>query len=140
MNREKCRGFLTEFKKFISRGNAIDLAVGVVIGAAFGKITSSIVNDIIMPFIGMFVGGLDFSALRIKLPSLYAAAEPNTMNIGTLVSALVDFIVLAFVIFLIVRQINRLRKKKDAAPPPPPKPTREEELLAEIRDLLSNKL
>lgn len=140
--------FLSEFKEFAMRGNVVDLAIGVVVGGAFGKITTSIVNDIIMPFIGMFIGGINFSNLVITLPHLYGPEPevPNVIAIGSLISTILDFIIIAFVIFLLVRAINRLKNRKKAeeevkeeAPAAEPEPTREEILLTEIRDLLAKK-
>ena len=134
---------LKEFGEFIKRGNVIDLAVAVVIGAAFGAIVKSLVDDIIMPPIGLLLGGVDFSNLFINLsggnyPSLAAAQEAGvaTINYGLFVNAVINFLIVAFVIFLIVRQINKMKKEEEAAPPPPPEPSAEEKLLAEIRDLL----
>ena len=139
--------FLTEFKEFAMRGNVIDMAVGVVVGGAFGKITTSLVNDIIMPFIGMFTGGVNFADLVIKLPHLWGPVpeEPNVIAIGNLISTILDFIIIAFVIFLFIRAINRLKarkaKEEEAAKEPEkePEPSKEEVLLTEIRDLLAKK-
>ncbi len=134
--------FFSEFKEFAMRGNVIDLAVGVVIGGAFGKITTSLVNDIIMPFVGMFIGGANLNKLAITLPHLYGPVpeEPNTIALGSLISTILDFIIIAFVIFLIVRGINKLRarkaKEEPEEEPKEPEPTKEELLLAEIRDIL----
>ncbi|NLL46515.1 MAG: large-conductance mechanosensitive channel protein MscL [Clostridiales bacterium] len=140
----KSSGFLQEFKKFAMRGNVIDLAVGVIIGGAFGKITSSLVNDVLMPFIGMFLGGVDFSRLAIRLPDFFGSGEENLMNIGLLLSAIIDFLIIAFVVFLMIRTINRLKERgrqeeEPAAPAAPPEPSAEEKLLTEIRDLLKEK-
>jgi large conductance mechanosensitive channel len=140
--------FLAEFKEFAMRGNVVDMAVGVVVGGAFGKITTSIVNDIIMPIVGMFIGGINFSDWVITLPHLYGPVPetPNTLAIGSLISTILDFLIIAFVIFLFVRGINRLRarraKQEEAPanePAPAPEPTKEELLLTEIRDLLAKK-
>jgi large conductance mechanosensitive channel len=137
------RGVLREFKEFAVRGNVIDLAVGVIIGGAFGKITTSLVNDVIMPFIGMLIGGVHFDDLTITLPNPFGAAEPNVIMIGNFINTVLDFIIIAFVVFLFVKFINRLRrlgeKKAEAPAPEPPKPSREEELLTEIRDLLAKR-
>ena len=140
--------FMEEFKTFAMRGNVVDLAVGVVIGAAFGKITTSIVNDIIMPLISMITGGLDFSAWKWVLKdAVKEAGEIVTpevaVNFGNLISVIVDFIIVAFAMFLVVKGMNKLTslKKKEevaAAPEEPAAPT-SEELLTEIRDLLKNK-
>ncbi len=140
--------FLAEFKEFAMRGNVVDMAVGVVVGGAFGKITTSIVNDIIMPIVGMFIGGINFSDWVITLPHLYGPVPetPNTLAIGSLISTILDFLIIAFVIFLFVRGINQLRarraKQEEAPanePAPAPEPTKEELLLTEIRDLLAKK-
>ena len=128
--------FFAEFKKFIQRGNVIDLAVGVIIGGAFATITNSLVNDVLMPFIGLFIGGIDFSTWSFTIPAIFTGAEPAVINIGLFIQAVVNFLIMAFVIFLIVKAINRLHRKEEAAPPPPPEPSKEELLLAEIRDLL----
>lgn len=133
---------LQEFRDFIKRGNVIDLAVAVIIGGAFGAIVTSLVNDIIMPPIGLILGGVDFTSLFINLSggdyaSLAAAQEAGaaTINYGLFINNVINFLIVAFVIFLIVRQINAMKKAEEAAPPPPAGPTAEE-LLAEIRDLL----
>lgn len=139
--KEKSSGFLQEFKKFVMRGNVFDLAVGVIIGGAFGKITSSLVNDVLMPFIGMFLGGVDFSTLKIRLPDFYGRGEENFLSIGLLISAIIDFLIIAFVVFIMVRAVNRLKdRKKPEEPESPPEPSAQEKLLAEIRDLLKEKI
>jgi len=142
--KKKSKEFMQEFKKFAMRGNVLDLAVGVIIGGAFGKITSSLVNDVLMPFIGMFLGGVDFSSLRIRLPDFYGRGEENYMNIGLLIGAVIDFIIIAFVVFLMVKAVNRIKdrnkREEPEAPPAPPEPSAEEKLLAEIRDLLKEKI
>lgn len=127
--------FVDEFKQFAMRGNVMDMAVGVIIGGAFGKIVSSLVNDIIMPIIGLLTGGIDFSGLSIKV----ADAE---IKYGMFIQNIVDFLIVAFCIFLMIKGINTLKKKHDeepAAPAAPAEPSNEEKLLAEIRDLLKNK-
>jgi large conductance mechanosensitive channel len=133
-----------EFKEFAMRGNVIDLAVGVVIGAAFGKIVTSLVEDIIMPPIGYITGGIDFSSLFVALngqayASLDAAKKAGaaTLNYGVFINVVIQFLIVAFALFLIVRQINKLVKPNPAAPPPPP--SKSETLLTEIRDLLKDK-
>ncbi|HQV10094.1 MAG TPA: large conductance mechanosensitive channel protein MscL [Nitrospira sp.] len=137
-------GMMSEFKEFAVKGNVIDMAVGVIIGGAFGKIVSSVVSDILMPPIGLLMGHMDFSSLFIPLSeeakgkSLAAAkaAGAATINYGVFLQTLLDFTILAFVIFLVVKQMNRFKK---ATPPgPPPAPPKEEVLLTEIRDLLKN--
>lgn len=127
---------MKEFKEFAMRGNVIDLAVGVVIGAAFGKIVASLVKDIIMPPIGMLLGGVDFKNIVITLKS---GAKPVTMNIGTFVNTVIEFLIVAFAIFIVVKGINSLKRKEEEKPAEPPKPSAEESLLTEIRDLLKNK-
>lgn len=139
--------FFEEFKKFAMRGNVIDLAVGVVIGGAFGKITTSIVNDIIMPVIGVLTGGLNFSDWKIVLKHAILDAEGVVVNpevaitFGNTIAVIIDFIIIAFAVFCLVRGINALHRKKEepAAPPAPPEPSAEEKLLTEIRDLLKEK-
>ena len=137
--------FINEFKEFAVKGNAVDMAVGVIIGAAFGKIVSSIVDDIIMPPIGWLIGGVNFTDLKFKLPSIDMGLEklaPATINYGNFIQTLLNFIIIAFCVFLLVKGINKLaNKKKDepAAPTAPPAPSKEEILLAEIRDLLKDK-
>lgn len=137
---------LKEFKAFIMRGNVLDLAVAVIIGAAFGKVVTSFVNDVIMPPIGMLLGGVNFSDLYINLSqTAYAsladaqAAGAPTINYGLFLNSIIDFLIIAFVIFLVVRQANSMKKKEVAAPAAPPAPSNEEKLLAEIRDLLKKK-
>jgi len=135
---------LQEFKKFAMRGNVVDLAIGVIIGVAFGKIVDSLVNDIIMPIIGRILGGLDFTNYFIGLTpaasqaSTYDAAKKAgaTLGYGTFITVTVNFIIIAFVLFLIIRGMNRMMKKEQDAPPPPAPPTKDQELLTEIRDLL----
>lgn len=140
---------LKEFKEFAMKGNMVDLAVGVVIGAAFGAIVSSLVDDVFMPLIGLIIGGVDFANLFIILSnpddivvsSLAQAQEAGiaTLNIGLFLNAVVKFIIIAFVLFLVIKGINSMRKKEEAAPAAPPAPSKEETLLTEIRDLLAKK-
>jgi large conductance mechanosensitive channel len=140
---------LKEFKEFAMRGNVLDMAVGIIIGAAFGKIVSSLVEDILMPPIGLLLGKVDFSSLFINLsgqsyPSLEAAkaAGAATLNYGIFINAIINFLIVAFAIFLLIKQVNRFTAKKEeapAAPPAPPPPTKDQELLSEIRDLLKKK-
>ena len=138
-------GFIKEFKEFAMRGNVLDMAVGVIIGGAFGKIVSSLVNDIIMPPIGWLIGGIKFTDLTAKLPvnPLTPEQEPVTINYGQFIQTTLDFIIIAFCIFLLIKAINKLtnlRKKEEAAAAPePPKGPTQEELLTEIRDLLKQK-
>ena len=137
-----------EFIAFAVKGNAMALAVGTIIGAAFSTITKSLTDDIIMPVVAIFMGGIDFSELKIVLPRLFS--DPvldeaghevlNTLNYGNFISAVINFLILALVVFFLVKGLNKLaeigKKKEEAAPPAPPKPSNEELLLTEIRDLL----
>ena len=132
---------LKEFRDFAMRGNVLDMAIGVIIGGAFGKIVSSLVSDVLMPPIGLLMGKVDFSSLFLNLsgtpqPSLAAAkaAGAPTLNYGVFLQSVFDFIIIAFVIFMLVKQVNRF--KKEAPPAPPAGPTNEEKLLMEIRDAL----
>ncbi len=118
-----------EFKKFVMRGNVIDLAIGIIIGAAFGKIVSSLVADVLMPPIGVLIGGINFTDLKFLL------TDKATLNYGNFLQALVDFIIIAFAIFLLIKGVNAAKKKEEEAPAPEP-PSKEELLLSEIRDLL----
>jgi large conductance mechanosensitive channel len=137
-------GFVKEFKEFAVRGNVVDMAVGIVIGAAFGKIVASFVADIVMPPLGMLTGGLDFRDKVFVLEEATTAADGSaiaavTLNYGTFVTAIVDFVIVAFAIFLVVRAMNNLKKKEAEKPAPPPAPSAEEKLLGEIRDLLRSR-
>ena len=127
--KEKTKGFIAEFRKFIARGNVMDMAVGVIIGGAFKGIVDSLTNDILMPFVGIFIGESTFAALSFQIGGA-------TIALGSFIQAVVNFLIMAFVIFLMVKGINRFHRKKEEAPPPPPKPSAEEVLLTEIRDLL----
>ena len=129
--------FFLEFKEFAMRGNVLDMAVGVILGGAFGKITTSLVNDVFMPLIGMLIGGVDLGKLNIVLKPATDTAEAVTLGIGTFLTTIIDFVLVAFVIFLMIKTINRFRRKKEEEPEPEkPKDRTTEELLAEIRDLL----
>lgn len=129
--------FFQEFKEFAMRGNVLDMAVGVILGGAFGKITASLVNDVFMPLIGMLIGGVDLGKLNIVLKPATDTAEAVTLGIGTFLTTIIDFVLVAFVIFLMIKTINRFRRKKEEEPEPEePKGPTTEELLAEIRDLL----
>ena len=139
--REKTTGFFAEFRKFVARGNVMDLAVGVIIGGAFSKITTSLVNDIIMPGFSVLLGGINFSDWKWVLKPATDTTEAITINYGAFLSAVLDFFILAFVIFCMMKAIHtlhdRMLKQAEATPPPPPpEPSAEEKLLAEIRDLL----
>lgn len=127
---------MSEFRSFAMRGNVVDMAVGIVIGGAFGKIVSSFVNDVLMPPIGMLLGGVDFSSLAVTLKEASGEAAAVTLSYGSFIQTVVDFIIIAFAIFMVVRAMNSLKKKEESAPPAPPKPSAEETLLTEIRDLL----
>jgi len=131
--------FLEEFKAFAMRGNVLDMAVGVVIGGAFGKITTSLVNDIIMPLISMLTGGIDFSGWKWVLKAAEGDAAEVAVNFGSFIAVVLDFIIIAFAVFCMVKAINKLHKKKEEAPAAPPAPSAEEKLLTEIRDLLKEK-
>ena len=125
-----------EFKEFAVKGNAVDMAVGIIIGAAFGKIVSSVVGDVVMPPIGMLLGGMDFSALALTLSPATADTPAVVIGYGKFIQALVDFIIVAFAIFMLVKGINALKRKEAAEPAAPAEPSAEQKLLAEIRDLL----
>ena len=145
----KTSGFMAEFKQFIARGNVMDMAVGVIIGGAFGKISTSLVNDIIMPAVSMLVGGINFSDWKIVLKQAVLDVDGVTelapavsINYGTFLSTILDFLIIAFAVFCLIRFLNNLHRKKEeapAAPPAPPEPSAEEKLLTEIRDLLKDR-
>lgn len=132
---------LQEFKTFAMRGNVVDLAVGVVIGTAFGKIVSSLVSDIIMPIVGVLTGGVDFSDLKLVIKEGAKEAENVTVNYGMFIQNVVDFLIIAFSIFVVVKLINKLKKveKEEEKQAPAPAPAEDIVLLTEIRDLLKNK-
>ena len=127
---------MKEFREFAMRGNVVDMAVGIIIGGAFGKIVTSFVNDVLMPPIGMAIGGVDFSELAITLKEASGDVAAVTVNYGSFIQTVIDFIIIAFAIFMVVKAMNNLKKKEEAAPPVPPKPSAEENLLTEIRDIL----
>ena len=128
------RSFWKEFKVFIARGNVMDLAVGVIIGGAFSAITNSLVNDILNPILGILAGDNEaLAALAVQLPG------GGALMIGNFINAVLNFLIMAFAVFCLVKAINHLYKKKEEVPPPPPAPSAEEKLLAEIRDLLKEK-
>jgi large conductance mechanosensitive channel len=129
-------GIVQEFKEFINRGNVVDLAVGVVIGGAFGKIVSSLVADVITPLMGVVIGGVNFTSLKIHLGGKPDA--PVNLNYGNFLQSIVDFLIIAFAIFLFVKAVNAMKREKEASAPPP-EPPKQEVLLAEIRDLLKGK-
>ena len=136
---------LEEFKKFAMRGNVVDMAVGIIIGAAFGKIVSSFVNDVIMPPIGMLMGGVDFSNLFVNLgegtfTSLAAAEEAGApiIKYGLFINTVLDFLIVAFAVFMAIKAMNSMKKKEEEKPAEPPKPSAEVQLLTEIRDSLKS--
>ena len=139
--------FIKEFKEFAVKGNAIDMAVGVIIGGAFGEIVNSIVNDIIMPPIGWLIGGVNFSDLKVELPKVVLDSgvelAPATINYGSFVQTIINFIIIALCVFMMVKGLAKLKSAKraeeDAAPTAPAEPSNEEKLLTEIRDLLAKK-
>ena len=129
------KGVIAEFKEFIARGNVMDLAVGVIVGGAFSSITNSLINDIIMPIVGIFVSQASFADLTLSVGGA-------VITYGNFIQAVLNFVILAFVVFCMVKALNKLsrKKEKEAAPPPaPPEPSNEEKLLTEIRDLLKEK-
>jgi large conductance mechanosensitive channel len=129
---------MQEFRSFAMKGNVADMAVGIIIGAAFGKIVSSLVSDVIMPPIGLLLGGVDFSNLVITLRAAAEGSPAVVLKYGVFINTVVDFLIVAFAIFLLVRGMNTLRKKEEAAPAAPPAPSKQEVLLGEIRDLLKS--
>ena len=149
--KNKKPGWFEEFKTFAIKGNALSMAVGVIIGSGFSTITKSLTDDIIMPIVSMFLGGINFSEWTITLPQWFGEPKldeagnviANTLKYGNFISAVINFFILALVVFWLVKGLNKLmaigKKKEEAAPPAPPEPSAEEKLLTEIRDLLKNK-
>lgn len=131
--------YLKEFKEFAAKGNVVDLAVGLVIGAAFGKIVTSFVSDILMPPIGVLVGGVNFTDFKFTVLEATETAEAVTINYGSFIQTVFDFLIIAFAIFWVVKMMNKMKKEEVAAPAAPPAPSNEEVLLGEIRDLLKKK-
>ena len=129
-------GMIKEFKTFAMKGNVMDMAIGIIIGAAFGKIVSSLVGDVIMPPIGLLLGGVDFSTLSITLKHATEGSEAVSLKYGVFINTIIDFLIIAFSIFIVVKIINSMKKKEEEKPAEPPKPTKEEILLTEIRDEL----
>jgi len=127
---------LQEFKAFAMRGNVIDMAVGIIIGAAFGKIVSSIVNDLIMPPIGLLVGGVNFTDLKIVMKQAVDGHPAVTLNYGNFLQVVFDFLIVAFSVFMLIKFLSTAKRKEEAAPSAPPAPTKDQILLTEIRDLL----
>lgn len=130
---------MSEFKAFAMRGNVVDLAVGVIIGGAFGKIVSSFVEDVIMPPIGLVLGGVDFKNLAIVLKAAEGKSLAVMLNYGKFIQTVVDFTIVAFVIFMVIKLMNSLKKEEDATPAAPPVPSAQEVLLIEIRDAIRGK-
>jgi large conductance mechanosensitive channel len=136
-------GFLKEFKEFAAKGNVIDLAVGVIIGGAFGKIVASLVNDIIMPFVGILLGGISFAEWKLTLKDAILAADGSVtkpavvLGIGNFIQTTIDFLIIAFVIFLFIKALNNMKKKEVEAPAAPAEPSEEVKLLTQIRDSLN---
>ncbi len=130
---------IKEFKEFAVKGNAVDMAVGIIIGAAFGRVVSSLVEDVIMPPLGVLIGGVDFSDLAVTVKAATAEAPAVLVKYGVFVQTIIDFIIIAFAIFMVVKMINRLKRNEEAAPSAPAAPPAEQVLLAEIRDLLRDR-
>lgn len=130
-------GMLKEFKEFAMKGNVVDMAVGIIIGGAFGKIVSSLVSDVIMPPIGVLLGGVDFSDLQLVVKEAEGEAAAVAIKYGSFIMTVLDFVIIAFAIFMVIKGLNRFKKKEAAAPPPaPPEPSSTDKLLMEIRDAL----
>jgi len=139
-------GFIKEFKTFAMRGNMIDMAVGIIIGGAFGKIVTSLINDVMMPPLGKIIGNMDFSNIFLTLgegefATLQAAKDAGVpvLAFGSFINEFINFVIMAFAVFLLIKGINTMKKKEEAAPTLPPAPSNEEKLLAEIRDVLKAK-
>lgn len=130
---------MQEFKKFAMRGNVVDMAVGIIIGGAFGKIVSSLVADVLMPPIGLLLGNVSFTDLSIVLKEAAGEQAAVTLNYGMFIQTILDFVIMAFAVFLLIKGINSMKKKEEEAPAAPPAPSTEEVLLTEIRDILKNK-
>ena len=128
-------GMMKEFKEFAAKGNMLDMAVGIIVGAAFGKIITSLVSDVLMPPVGLFIGGVDFKTLKLTLKQAVGDTAAVTLNYGVFIQTIVDFVIVAFAIFLLIKGVNAMRKKQEEAPAAPAPPT-QEILLGEIRDLL----
>lgn len=132
-------GMMQEFKTFAMRGNVVDMAVGIIIGGAFGKIVSSFVADVIMPPIGILIGGVDFSNLAVVIKEAVGDVAAVTINYGAFIQTVIDFMIIAFAIFMAIKAMNSLKKEKEETPEEPPAPSKEETLLTEIRDILQQK-
>ena len=135
---ERIKSMMTEFKEFAIKGNAVDMAVGIIVGAAFGKIVSSFVNDVIMPPIGLLIGGVDFNKLTFTLKEASGDVAAVMISYGKFIQTVIDFTIIAFVIFIVIKAINS-QKRKEEEPVPPPGPSKEELLLSDIRDILKEK-
>jgi large conductance mechanosensitive channel len=129
-------GFVSEFKTFIRRGNVLDLAIGVIVGGAFGKITASLVDNIFMPPLGLVIGGINFKELKFILREKVGDMPEVAIGYGAFIQSVIDFLIIAFAIFLVIKVVNSMKQKEAAAPAPPPAPSAQEVLLTEIRDLL----
>ena len=132
---------IQEFRQFAVKGNMMDMAIGIIIGGAFGKIVASLVNDVIMPPLGLLLGGVDFTDMKVNLKQaavneLGEAIPAVTLNYGNFIQTAVDFLIIALVVFMLIKAMNSLKKKEEAAPAAPPAPTKDQQLLTEIRDLL----
>jgi len=130
---------MTEFKEFAIKGNAVDMAVGIIVGAAFGKIVSSFVNDVIMPPIGLLIGGVDFNNLTFTLKEASGDVAAVIISYGKFIQTVIDFTIIAFVIFIVIKAINSQKRKEKETVPPPPEPSKEELLLSDIRDILKER-
>jgi len=129
-------GMVKEFKEFAMKGNVMDMAVGIIIGGAFGKIISSFVGDVLMPPIGLMLGGVDFSSLALTLKPGSEGVQPVLLKYGIFINTIIDFLIIAFAIFMVIKGMNSLKKKQEEAPAAPPEPPADVKLLTEIRDLL----
>ncbi len=129
-------GLLKEFREFAVKGNVVDMAVGIIIGAAFGKIVAVLVENVMMPPLGWLMGQVDFSTFALRLPVSDPEGKPVELKYGLLINALINFVIVAFALFILIKGINRLKREDAAAPPPPAGPTPDQQLLGEIRDLL----
>ncbi len=132
-------GMMKEFKEFAAKGNMLDMAVGIIVGAAFGKIITSLVSDVLMPPVGLIIGGVDFKTLKLTLKQAVGDTAAVTLNYGVFIQTIVDFLIVAFAIFLLIKGVNAMRKKKEEAPAAPAAPSNQEVLLGEIRDLLKSR-
>lgn len=128
-----------EFRDFAVKGNMVDMAVGIIIGAAFGKLITSLVNDIIMPPLGQLIGGVNFTDLKLVIGSPIEGRAPATVNYGSFIQVVFDFLIVAFAIFMVVKAINKMKRTQAAAPVAPPAPTKDQVLLTEIRDILKTR-